>query len=324
MECEIIFGRTDGKIDKTKVNAVKAPNGKRSLLYDDLKAIVQDDLQALEYYYKTQTEQFKNWFGNGQADANGQPSLIDGTYVNEKGDVIEAITEKVETFKQPKTVVNNEAEQLEQKDKKTVADLEKELVNGFLKDFGITVNEYDDLKDVLGINASSATDLVTKTIAYQKGESILPEVAYLAYKMLGKKNSKIAGNMKYLISNWDKYRERFDYHVSTLKANDEFYANKALWKDIVRDKVIVDFLTEMIVDFNENPTAFNKINDTRWTKEDFSLLQRILKAIVDFLEGIGLTFTNKAQKVESLKNIARTIANEVLSRNYEYYNYNKN
>ena len=86
MKCEIIFERDPNTLKATdKIKAVKAPNGKRSILFDNIREQVKDDKKALENYYKIYTPQFKEWFGDWEndpknaskvVDSNGQPLLV--------------------------------------------------------------------------------------------------------------------------------------------------------------------------------------------------------------------------------------------------------
>lgn len=203
--------------------------------------------------------------------------------------------------------------------------LTEKLVNGFLKDFGITVTEYNDLKEDLGIDSYSASDLITKAIAYKKGQSITPEVAYFAYSMLGQKNNKIRSNLRYLVNKWDKYQERFDYHSKVVKETEGFIDDKRNWQNTVRDRVIIDFLKEHIEDYYRDPKPFEKSLDTRWIRgvdkfssDDYTIWESIVK----FLEDILSNFSSKYKSRENqLADLGRAIAEEILNENYEYFNY---
>lgn len=196
--------------------------------------------------------------------------------------------------------------------------IENKLINGFLKDFNITVTEYDNLKKDIGINGVTASDIITKAIAYQKGESILPEVVYFAYNMLGKQNNKIRSELRYLINKWDKYTERFNYHAEVIKEREGFIKDSNEWKNKIRDLVILDFLQEKLKDYYKNPQKFVKSLDSKWTKEDFSIWTKIISWIEDFLS----SYSSKHQsKKEKLSNIGLSIADEILNQNYEYFNY---
>ena len=197
--------------------------------------------------------------------------------------------------------------------------LTDKLVNGFLKDFNITTTEYNDLKEDLGINAISASDLITKAIAYKKGTPVTSEVAYFAYSMLGKQNNKIRSELRYLVNKWDKYSDRFAYHKSVIKDVEGFDENKDRWRNKIKDLVILDFLAEKIDQQYKDPQAFVKSLDTKWTREDFSMWTKIMS----FIEDLLAKFSNKYKsKVSKLNNLGIAIADEVLNKNYEYFDYN--
>ena len=78
MKCKIIFERDPKTLKVTdKIKAVKAPNGKRSLLFDSIKNDIKDDNKALVNYYKVYTNEFKELFGDwdkkNKLDKNGEP-----------------------------------------------------------------------------------------------------------------------------------------------------------------------------------------------------------------------------------------------------------
>jgi hypothetical protein len=229
--------------------------------------------------------------------------------------------ENGETIRDPKVVL---AEKNFLKSKPVVnskiADLEKILVEGFLKDFNISVEEYQSIKDDLGIDAFTASDLITKRIVYNEGESILPEVAYFAYMMLGKQNNKIKSELRYLVSKWSKYKERSSFHRAILnKRLGKAKFNDAERKDNVKDRVIIDFLKENLLSYYKNPTDFKKNLDTKWTSEDFTLWEKFIRAIKNWLN-INFGIGNEERRAD-LENLGLAIADEVLTQNYEYYDY---
>jgi hypothetical protein len=196
--------------------------------------------------------------------------------------------------------------------------LNDKLVDGFLKDFGITATEYNDLKSDIGVDAITASDLITKAIAYKKGETVTPEVAYFAYSMLGKQNNKLRSELRFLVNKWNKYQERFDYHKKALADREGFNPDKDKWKAKIRDLVILDFLQAKIEDHYLNPTAFVKNLDSKWTREDFNLWNKI----VSWFEGLLSSYSKKyASQKERLNNLGIAIADEVLNNNYEYFDY---
>ena len=73
MTCKIIFGKKeDGSIDKSIIQEVKAPNNKRSLLYDSIRDVIKDDISALNQYAITYTDEFKKWAENKPVDENNE------------------------------------------------------------------------------------------------------------------------------------------------------------------------------------------------------------------------------------------------------------
>lgn len=200
-----------------------------------------------------------------------------------------------------------------------IAYLNAKLVNGFLKDFKITATEYTNLKEELGLDAVAASDLVSKAIAYQKGESITSEVAYFAYNMLGKQNNKLRSELRYLVNKWDKYQERFNYHSKLLREKEGFNPNKEEWKNKIRDLVILDFLQDKIQQHYLDPQSFTKSLDSKWTSEDFSLWNKIISWLENLLSSYSSKYENQKTK---LNDLGLSIADEVLSNNYEYFDYN--
>lgn len=199
-------------------------------------------------------------------------------------------------------------------------ELEKSLVDGFLKDFNINIQKYQDIKEDLGIDAYSASDLIAKAIVYQEGESILPEVAYFGFMMLGNTNNKLRSDLRYLISKWDKYAERFEHHKNIVSDKIGFMSDKEQWKRKINDLVILDFLSENIKTHFENPQEFEKVLDRKWTRDDFTLWEKIMTAIKKVLKNFSSVNNQYKNK---LKNIGLSIADEIISRNYEYFNYQK-
>ena len=201
--------------------------------------------------------------------------------------------------------------------------LNEELVDGFLKDFGITATEYDDFKNDVGIDAYAAADLVAKSIAYQKGQSIAPEVAYFAYQMLGKQNSKIRSNLRYFIYSWDKFRERFNHHKNVIQQKEGFIPDSEKWKRKIRDLVILDFLKENIESYYLNPKEFKKSMDTKWVGKDFKENMNLFERFMAFIEDLLSKFSNKHKaKAQKLEDLGLAIADEILNKNYEYFKYN--
>lgn len=209
--------------------------------------------------------------------------------------------------------------------------LNEKLVNGFLKDFGVTVTEYEDLKKDIGVDSYTASDLIAKAIAYKKGQSLTSEVAYFAYSMLGitpsnetnkSVNSKLRTDLRFLIGKWDKFADRFEYHKNIIQKKQGFIDNKGQWISKVRDLVILDFLSEKLHDHYYNPTNFKKSLDTKWTRDDFTLWQKTINSLENFLNSFGFSTKNKTEQVFKLNNLGTAIADEILNKNYEYFDFN--
>jgi hypothetical protein len=227
-----------------------------------------------------------------------------------RGDQALMEQEQRDLFLQKKGNVDDQSLKIQQ--------LNQEIIDGFLKEFNITATEYNNLKEDIGIDALTASDLITKSIAYKKGESILPEVAYFAYSILGKQNNKLRSELRYLVNKWEKYKERFDYHSKQVRSREGFIEDSNQWKNKIRDLVILDFLQEKMSQYYLNPTGFEKSLDTKWTREDFSLWNKI----VQFFEDVLSKFSNKYRNSEKkLSDIGLAIADEILNNNYEYFNY---
>lgn len=200
--------------------------------------------------------------------------------------------------------------------------LNQTLIDGFLKDFNITTEEYDDLNNVLGFDAKTASDFLEKVIAYEKGQTISPEAAYFAFSMLGKQNSKIRSELRYLIYKWPKFKERFSFHMAELKKQKEFYKVKKDWKGAVRDRVVYDFLKENIESYYMDPVKFEKNLNTRWVGKDFKENMNLWERFLKWLDDVLSMFSNKHKsQLEQLNNLGLGIASEILDRNYEYFKY---
>ena len=196
--------------------------------------------------------------------------------------------------------------------------LEEKLINNFLKDFNVTVTEYQSIKESLGFDAYSAFDLITKSLVYETGNPITKEVSYFAYYLLGKNNNKIKSNLNYLINKWDKYSERFNYHSNIIRQKEGFISDKKEWKSKVKELVIIDFLEETLFDYYKNPKSFEKQNDSKWTSEDFTAWENFLKWCEKVLNRLKINLSNKK---ELLNKIGLSIVDEILNNNYQYFNY---
>lgn len=208
-----------------------------------------------------------------------------------------------------------------QQQSKAEMTLDNKLKEGFLKDFGITVTEYESIKEALGFDVASMTDLVTKNIAVEEGESVVPEAAYIAYRMLGAENNKIRSGLRYLIKSWPGYAESFNKHKEDLYSEKGFVKDMPKWKDKITEKVIIDFLGEMLQLHYQNPQQFEKQFDRRWTSEDFTWWKNFIKDIERMLGKLGIYFKTEEDKTKELTNLGLSVVDEMLTREYYHYNY---
>ena len=161
MTCKIIFGKKDdGSIDKSIIQEVKAPNGKRSLLFDTIRDDVKENTTALNQYALTYTDEFKQWSVNKPKDGNNEVSY-----------------DTLNEYTQPLASQNPVSDQNEQ---------DAEIRNGFRKPNGerpqLTWNEafklskafntdttgkYSDNKNYKAKPIQYEVDRVTKKTAYR-------------------------------------------------------------------------------------------------------------------------------------------------------------
>lgn len=200
----------------------------------------------------------------------------------------------------------------------TNEDFNNSIKEGFFKDFNVSVEEYDSIKEALGYDSSQMVDLVTKFVAINKGEKLDKATAFFAYSLLGKENSKIRSELKYRIYSWEKYKSLFEKYKKELANKKGFIEDKAKWKNLIRDKIIIDYLSETIVEYYNNPSEFEEIQSKKWTKEDFTFISKLLRAIKKLLAELGIIENGSKEK---LNNTAKNIAHDILNREYKIYNY---
>jgi len=70
MACQVV------RNNNGEIQQVLAPNGKESILFDDINKVIKDKERALEQYSQVHTPQFKEWFKDSKiTDSNGEPRL---------------------------------------------------------------------------------------------------------------------------------------------------------------------------------------------------------------------------------------------------------
>ncbi len=194
-------------------------------------------------------------------------------------------------------------------------DINTRLKEGFLKDFNVTVQEYDNIKEALGYNYTQMVSLVEKFVAVEKGKPIDKAVAYLAFSLLGRENSKVRSELRFSITSWDKYREKFKAYKNEIFDQKGFIEEKKEWRKTIKDRIIIDFLAEKLNDYHNNPEEFEKIEERKWTRADFTAIKKAFRAILDFL---GLS---NNPSIDRLNNVGNALAHEVLTRNYDMLSY---
>ena len=199
--------------------------------------------------------------------------------------------------------------------------MNKRLEGGFLKDFSVDVKKYESIKDTLGYNSTQMVDLVSKFIAIEEGESLDRATAYFAFNILGKENSKLKSDLRYRVKSWSMYKEKFEFYKAELFDETGFVQDKALWKKKVNDKIIVDYLAESIVKYDQNPREFENNTDRKWTQEDFTFFQKLLREIKKIISRVGIILESKGTKQKKLANFSTQLAHEVLTQEYDILNY---
>ena len=280
-----------------------------------------------------ETEAYTTWMNNNEE----VPAVFEQDNLsNESLQLIsKVITNKItgEEIKKLSAVLGEDLKKLKKLSKIDYAKIEKlnhSLIDGFLKDFNFNVQEYNKIKDDLGIGVSSMTDLLHKVLVYNREKSISREVAYVALSLLGKENNKLARDLRYNIHTWSKYEERFDFHKNRIFEEEGFINNTKEWKRAVRERVIADFLGETIVDQFHNETPFTKIpamgrklNKIDFLEMKYPFLRRLLSQIKRVLRSIGIPVSSTAS-FDRLEEVSRNIAGEIISQEYQILDYKKN
>ena len=105
----------------------------------------------------------------------------------------------------------------------------------FTKGLGFETKHIDELKELTGLDAVSATDLMNKVVLYGKHaglDHIAKETAYVAYAMLGRKN-KIITDLKQTIDQIPNYQQIFQHYKDK---------NSQLSDGKIKELIIVDFI----------------------------------------------------------------------------------
>jgi len=245
-----------------------------------------------------------------------------------------------------KSLLTVESLKLSQKenDYSKVDSLNNALIEGFLKDFNVTVSEYESIKEVFGVDAVGMSDFLQKFIALEKGESITPHAAYFAYKLLGRANNKLRGEINFRISAWEGYQASYQKHAQEILKERGWTEDTKEFKAFVKEKIAVDFLEKTLVEYYNNPEEFAiEHAERQFTGEDWKKSQRWLNKLKRWIESLlykinavknrGLTIRlgkntlievkGRKQSQEVLDNISKQIVSEMLSQEYDIFDYTK-
>ena len=161
MKCKIIYGRdpNTAKIDYDKVQAVKAPNGNRSLLFDAIRNDIKDDKKALNQYFKVYTDTFKKEFGRwedihtldesvkGKLDENGEPKYIEVENLFTADEVIdEGQVNVFEGGEAPTSYEKELGENLEAKMKELYPEIKLEYTNEVITPDNDSLYQHDTVE----------------------------------------------------------------------------------------------------------------------------------------------------------------------------------
>lgn len=179
----------------------------------------------------------------------------------------------------------------------------------FLKTFGFTLEQLDDLKEVTGYNIIGATDFLEKTIFVKKenlNEAYSKEAAYVIFNLLGKKNilRKDLLASIHLIDNYDKLRST--------------YINSKLSEYKIKELIAADYLKSKLIEAHKEalqPTnKYKSIDATAKTKLEYTILM-IKKWWNDIIRNFFKTY--KKGQIDSMFN---EIANNVINNNTTLFN----
>lgn len=188
----------------------------------------------------------------------------------------------------------------------------------FFEDFNFTVEEYESLKNALGYDHNQMIDLLPKVVAVEEGAPLDEATAYLAFSLLGKENSKLRSELRYRIQGWSEFKSHWNFHAEEVSKQFGYVADTDVWKRLVFDRVIIDYLAQTIVEYDANPKEFEKTVDRKWTQKDFTFIKKLWRAITSFLKKKGILKTPE-KDMRILENISNQLAHEILNREYDVF-----
>lgn len=181
-------------------------------------------------------------------------------------------------------------------------ELDDYLLN-FLKPFGVKSEEFESLKERLGIDALGATDVLNKLIWYRKDrrkDTIPEEAAHMIVMLMGEGNPDI-NDLLSEITMWPGYKEVYDKYMP-------IYKNEKQVKIEAIGKLISQALVE----------NFDK------SGLDASLLNKLLQAIKNFFKQLDAFMSKHSGGNFTSRYLADKIAINVLSGNKNYVSAIKN
>ena len=185
-------------------------------------------------------------------------------------------------------------------------------LESYLKQFGFTTEQLDDLKQVTGYSIIGATDFLEKTIFVQKeniNKAYTKEAAYSIFNLLGRKNL-LRKDLIASIHLIDDYQ--------SLKSK---YVNSKLSDYKIRELIAIDYLQSKLIEAHkEILTTNNKAVSKDVTAKN--KLEYVILKIKQWWANIIRNFL-KSYKRGYIENVFNQIANDVINNNTRLFNLSK-
>jgi hypothetical protein len=178
---------------------------------------------------------------------------------------------------------------------KQIDELDQHLIT-FLKKFGVSFKEFDNLKERLGIDALGATDVLNKLIWFNKernSETIPEEVGHMITMLMGSNNPDMTELLSE-ITNWSEYADIKKQYMP-------IYNNEAQVKIEAVGKLLAKALVK-----NYKANGLDK-----------GLLQKVLDSVMELINKV-LEFLDLGTAMYYHEKIADKIALNVLMGNTDY------
>lgn len=199
-----------------------------------------------------------------------------------------------------------------QKEEISLNETNKKIEN-FLKQFGFTTRQLDDLKNTTGYSIIGATDFLEKIIFVQKeniDKAYTKEAAYVIFNLLGRKNllRKDLIASIHLIENYDELKSK--------------YINSELSDYNIRELIAVDYLRDKLIEAHKETLE----TDNKAVSKDVTAknkLQYIILKIKQWWSNIIRKFF-KSYKRGYIENVFNQTANDIINNNTRLFNLPKN